>query len=573
MESRAFYSVPREIYVRILHNCSYVTIIRFSLTCKKAYEIVSSSVSLQLHIELEINGLEIANGSSKGSINYSSTLKELKEYQNAWFNMKFSPMIQQPIGDPKVEVPNWDLRSGTYFGDFRVSELEHEEDFLVDHTQVAVLGSSNLPPPINFGKKFNHNAVDPNQDLRLMCKNNLLDASVGAWPEIMGNYFTVKIYWPETNCEISEILLWDWKTGILLSRIYLEHRSARCTFLDKERLLVHSVLPENDTQSTRIALLVYRIPIATTDHEVPPDANFCASLYPKHDPILIFELPELHPSWEVTGQHFMLGSEPLPGDVVYTKSATLLCSHVTTLCLGFRIWNNPRRQRYVYGSRKGTPTDFHVLVSVHHLLPYLLGRQSDGVTTRIIPWSQWGTVATRWFIEDHSIEHLTDRIYRSQYIRSTTTKSGKAQLISIVDFNAPLIKRYQYTATATSRAKRASADKSEKNAVLEGNGMTEGRLFQTRIGSTRLPVPTIGKALNHEVLTETIGSDMKTIIRAGFKDPVVSCLPYRVVTKVQLMPTHGHWRIHGEYLVGIPRRDWSENTPFSLYKLELSSQE
>ncbi|CAE6501717.1 unnamed protein product [Rhizoctonia solani] len=592
----------------------YVTIIRFSLTCKKAYEIVSFSVSLQLHIELEINGLEIANGSSKGSINYSSTLKELKEYQNAWFNMKFSPMIQQPIGDPKVEVPNWDLRSGTYFGDFRVSELEHEEDFLVDHTQIAVLGSSNLPPPINFGKKFNHNAVDPNQDLVILVedeiegsefarfhlrsgttgqahplaeypvltvsfdstflrKNNLLDASVGAWPEIMGNYFTVKIYWPETSCEISEILLWDWKTGILLSRIYLEHRSARCTFLDKERLLVYSVLPENDTQSTRIALLVYRIPIATIDHEVPPDANSCVPLYPKHDPILIFELPELHPSWEVTGQHFMLGSEPLPGDVVYTKSATLLCSHVTTFCLGFRIWNNPRRQRYVYGSRKGTPTDFHVLVSVHHLLPYLLGRQSDGVTTRIIPWSQWGTVATRWFIEDHSIEHLTDRIYRSQYIRSTTTKSGQAQLISIVDFNAPLIKRYQYTATATSRAKRASADKSEKNAVLEGNGMTEGRLFQTRIGSTRLPVPTIGKALNHEVLTETIGSDMKTIIRAGFKDPVVSCLPYRVVTKVQLMPTHGHWRIHGEYLVGIPRRDWSENIPFSLYKLELSSQE
>ncbi|KAL5638784.1 hypothetical protein ACGC1H_003216 [Rhizoctonia solani] len=97
LQTRAFDDVPREILVRILHNCDYVTIIRFSLTCNKAYEAVSSSVSLQLHIELEINGLEIADGSSKGNLNYSLILKELRDYRNAWLNLKLSPLASQRI--------------------------------------------------------------------------------------------------------------------------------------------------------------------------------------------------------------------------------------------------------------------------------------------------------------------------------------------------------------------------------------------------------------------------------------------------------------------------------------------
>ncbi|KAH7333866.1 hypothetical protein B0J17DRAFT_116913 [Rhizoctonia solani] len=592
MKHGAFDSIPREILVRILHNCRYVAIIQFSLTCKKAYEVVSSSVSLQLHIELEINGLEIADEPFKGNLNYSSILKELKGYQDAWFNMRLLPMVQQPIGTTNAEVPNWELRSGTYSGDFRGSEPDHEEDFLVDRTQIATLGSSHIPPPVDFEKKFNHNVVDPTQDLAILVEdevegsefsrfhihsiatgqphplaeypiltvrfdsaflhnNALFVEPMSAHPEIMGNYLVVKIYWPEAECEISEILLWDWKTGILLSRIYSEHSSARCTFLDKEHLLVYSALPKNELQTTRIALLIYRIPRVTTDHNVPTGADFHPASYPNHNPILVFELPELHPTWEITGQHFMLGSEPLPGDVVYAKSATLLCSHVTTLGLGFRIWNNPRKQPYIYGSRKGTPTDFHVFVDTHHLRAHLLERPSEGAATQTIPWSQWGTAATRWFIEDNSIEHSTDRMYRSQYIRSTTIKSGEAQVVSIVDFNAPIIRRRAYTSSTTSRAKRASADKAEKNAVLEGKGMTTGRLFQTKITSSKLPLPTAGQALNQGVVTETIGSDIKTIIRNGFKEPVESCLPYRVVTKVQRMPLHGHWRIHGEYLVGV----------------------
>ncbi|CAE6476093.1 unnamed protein product [Rhizoctonia solani] len=599
----------------------------------------------------------------------------------AWLNFRLSPMVQQRIGSSNAEVPNWELRSGVYYGEPRLSGLDgsHDDNLLAGHTQTAVLGSSNIPSPTNYEKKFSFCTADPKQGLVVLVEerpgfarfhfrllttgqphplakhtiisvcfdstfpheNNLSDELMSADPEIVGNCFMAKIDRRESDSNISEILVWDWRVGALLARVDSQYSSASCTFLDKEHLLVYSVLPENSIQSTRLALFIYRIPKIPQDYIVPPNANFCPSLYPEHSPTVIFEFPELHPSWTLAGHGLIMGWDPLPGDVVYTKSATLLCSHVTALGFDLRICNNPRRQPDAYRSHKGVYTNFQVFVSTHHLLMHLKC-QLEGITTptRTICWSHWGTSATRWFIEDDLMEHFTDRIYGSQYIRTTATDSGESQLVSIVDFNPPMIKRHAYitaaaaprakctssykaentavlegkgmttgrlfqtsiastklpvpilvsivdfnppmikrhayiTAAAAPRAKCTSSYKAENTAVLEGKGMTTGRLFQTSIASTKLPVPIVGEALNQEVLTEMIGSEMKTIIRVGFKDPVVSCLPYRVVTKVQLLPLHGHWRIHGEYLVGIPRLDWrrTDNPCLSLYKLELPSQD
>ncbi|KDN42226.1 hypothetical protein RSAG8_06893, partial [Rhizoctonia solani AG-8 WAC10335] len=447
--------VPQEILVRALHNCDYVTIIRFSLTCRKAQEAVSSSISLQLHMELEINGLEIADGSSKGNPNYLLILKELRDYQDAWYNFRLSPMVQQSVGALDIDVPDWDLRNGAYHGEFRVSELDHDEDFLVDRTQIAVLGSSNIPPPTNFQKKFSSCVADPKQDLAVLVEdehensefarfhfhsvttgsphpmaehpiltvsfdnafiqeNDLSDEPMSTSPEIVGNYFIARMYWPESDCDASETLLWDWKTGVLLARIHAESITDRCTFLDKEHLLVCSALPKNDHQSARIALLIYRVPNATLDFEVPPNADFCPSLYSKHSPILIFELPELHPSWTITKELFMLHSDPLPGDVVYSKSVTFLCSHVTTLTLGFRIWYNPSQQPYIFGSSTGPQFDLRVFVNTHNFFTHI-PRCLSGVTV-IIPWSQWGTIATRWFIEDSAIESMLSCDDRIPYV-------------------------------------------------------------------------------------------------------------------------------------------------------------
>ncbi|KAG8752002.1 hypothetical protein FRC11_008779 [Ceratobasidium sp. 423] len=51
-------------------------------------------------------------------------------------------------------------------------------------------------------------------------------------------------------------------------------------------------------------------------------------------------------------------------------------------------------------------------------------------------------------------------------------------------------------------------------------------------------------------LVEIIGSDLPTVLKKGFKVPVESRLPYRVVTKSQTHRAEG-WTIDGEYIIGI----------------------
>ncbi|KAG8763974.1 hypothetical protein FRC12_008348, partial [Ceratobasidium sp. 428] len=48
-------NLPNELVSHALQFCSYLDILRFSMTCKTYLEVVRSTVNLQLHIELEAN--------------------------------------------------------------------------------------------------------------------------------------------------------------------------------------------------------------------------------------------------------------------------------------------------------------------------------------------------------------------------------------------------------------------------------------------------------------------------------------------------------------------------------------
>ncbi|CEL57189.1 hypothetical protein RSOLAG1IB_08422 [Rhizoctonia solani AG-1 IB] len=519
--------------------------------------------------------------------------------------MRFTPLFVQPIGLPNIEMLNWELRSGIYYGDFRTSALDNDPRFMSDRTQIAVLGTSNITPATNFGKSYSFCIADPKQDLAVLVDDEqpssnsvqfhfhslttgqphrlaehpiltvnfdtaflseygLLDELISADPEIMGNYLIVNLKWLEMDSYISETLLWNWKSGVLLARIQSENSTSRHAFLNSSYFLIYSALPNNDDRGTRLALSIFPIPKVTQDHKVPPRAHFCPSSYPKCIPVLILELPELLSYYRITGQYFSLNLDQ-PGNVVYSRSATLVCSHPTTLSLSFQTLSSRSRTPYNLGIGR-----FTVFISTHPIFAYLREPRLESTVPRTIPWGQWGTTATRWFSND-----LSGHPYRSHCVLSAETKSTDGQLLSIVDFNAPVTKRHEYNSATASRPKRMAANKYQMTMVLEGKGISEDHLSRARLGSTKLSLPLSGQAMNHEIATEMIGRDMKTVISVGFKDPVVSSLPYRVVTKLQRMPPHGHWRTHGEYLIGFPRRILAldENQPLSLYKLEFPTQE
>lgn len=331
-------------------------------------------------------------------------------------------------------------------------------------------------------------------DSTFIQENNLSSETILATTQIVGNCFVAKIHCPQFTCDTSELLLWDWKTGALLARIYAESYIDCFTFLDKEHLLVCSALSNDDFRSTRISLFIYRLPNVIMGYKVPPNAEFTPSLYPKHNPILVFELPELHPSWTIARGHLMLHSDPLPGDIVYSKSVTLLCSRVTTLTLGFRILCNQQNQ--IHQSSRESRTDFRVFINTQKIFAYIEKFRSEGTVT--IPWNLWGTSSTRWFIED-AVQRLVFEIYRSHYPWSIAIQESlggtELNLVSIVDFNAPIIKRYAYNSGTMPQ----TVDIAERTLILEGKGMLPGHRFQPGIGSVESSIATPGEALDHRV--------------------------------------------------------------------------
>ncbi|CAE6494042.1 unnamed protein product [Rhizoctonia solani] len=163
---------PIEVLVSMLHHCHYITILRFSMTCRKAYKVLRESISLQLHIELEVNGLEIASidQSSNAGPDYRSILRELKGYQDAWVNLRFEP---EPIKHlSRLEGHRLHkLRHQTHFGAFY--QPTHENDGAsrysgpFDHIQIAKLDSLAAPIALRFSK-FHKFTVDPKQDLIIL---------------------------------------------------------------------------------------------------------------------------------------------------------------------------------------------------------------------------------------------------------------------------------------------------------------------------------------------------------------------------------------------------------------------
>ncbi|KAG8689054.1 hypothetical protein FRC11_004224 [Ceratobasidium sp. 423] len=366
-----------------------------------SYETVRQSISLQLHIELEVNGLEIPKQSPKVGTSYASILQELKDYRDAWLKFRLSPVVVQRIMGPDILCPHWEIQNGAYIGGFRESEEEYEDDFRFDRIQVSKFYSSTTPPPLHF-KKFDHFVADVYQDLVALIDYDA-DRSVFArvyfyhtvtgqphplarlstftvrfedyvdeepvWgpletdPMIMGSILVIKFTWPEGSHYYYDALIWNWRSGLLLGRIHSEANSADFTFLDKNHLLLYafpsdSSIESNSERPSQVALLIYRVPTtAAVSHQELPNADFYAPSYPVLEPVLILELPKLNRIYQI----------PRAGEGYETRA---------------------------------TITHFSIFANTNFILEFLTKNRLE--ETARMTWSQWGTAATRWFVDDDS---------------------------------------------------------------------------------------------------------------------------------------------------------------------------
>ncbi|CAE6535258.1 unnamed protein product [Rhizoctonia solani] len=585
-----FSTLPNELIIRVLHFCSYTEILRFAATGKRYCKIVANSVSLQLHNELEANGLEIIKGSQKENATYSLLLDELVRYRDAWLNLTFEEPIER-TSIKRNQTLQWELHEGSYVVAFSatpsaslgpdtlwVMSLDHLDvpspvalqtyfhEFVTNLEQdLAVLARVDPDESVLFFHSFTPHTNNPNTshscfEIRFcsattglghpLAHNHIwiirVDFSIPD-PEEESDVFTLDIMDNILVARISnltsekcEILVWDWKSGAFLLRIGSTSSIADFSFFDKTHLAVFAVDKTGPNLHSIILSLYYMTPC--TRDEVPPDSCFCSSKYACARPIMTLQFPELEHFYRVEPSDFSLKSDPTPGRVVYTKSAGFARPTALTFIATLSLFKMSDTRMF--------DVDPHVKLQIFidsgPLLRYLFefaGEEDDAV----IPWETWGIHATRWFLCDReAYDSLWTHGSRFVRVRSGEDSASMLHNLSVFDFHPPTVRRHGPCESEHSPATDLTAKNEEtlRNLVLKGSGLDVAHILRPESNTT-------ADANTPQLLIKTIYSSMPTVIMKGFSSPVESRLPYRVVTRTKFVTGCEEWVIDGNHVIGM----------------------
>ncbi|KAJ1310599.1 hypothetical protein OPQ81_009130 [Rhizoctonia solani] len=364
IQSLKIKDLSSELIIHILHCCECLTILRFAATCKAYHELVEQSASLQLHIELETNGLELAKGSFRPGATYSTILEELKQFRNAWLDLSIGQPTLRIVGGTKTL--HWELAERFY-----VKAFSQTGGRLADAIQFIPLESEKPdPPPLRFDFQFETFTTDPEQGLVALVSRNLglfthiyvdlfsietgLAHPLAQHPRLTAEFdferpffsadFTIKIMGNVVLTKVShsrfhiyEILIWDWRFGNVLNRINSRAGICDLSFLDQYHLVLLSATCSGRTRLDTLELLVYAIHNDTfTENDLPPGQLGVTDLsLPPAIPILRLAFPPIHESHEISNTAFTLCSDPTPGRILYQKSAAFACPYTVTLSATF----------------------------------------------------------------------------------------------------------------------------------------------------------------------------------------------------------------------------------------------
>ncbi|CAE6508345.1 unnamed protein product [Rhizoctonia solani] len=576
-----FSDLSDEIVIQVLHFCNYEEILRFAATSKRYYNIVASSVGLRLHIELEVNGLEIIKGTRNGNAAHSVLLDELVRYRDAWLNLRLEEPVERTLME-RAQTLLWELREGSY----TVALSSTPNTSLgPDTLWITLFDHLDTSNRITFHDHFHAFTSDLEQDLVACLKMvpsantrfeiKLCSATTGlAHPlaqnytfivqadfripdpeedpdsvsiEIMDNIFVARV--ADLSDEY-EILAWDWKSGALLLRIGSSSGIADFSFLDTTHLVIFSA-DRNKLNLPWITLSLYPVTPRALDEETA-GSYFRASKYACARPILTFRFPELKRSFRVKSSDFTLRSDPTPGRPIYTtKSAGF--AHSTALTFVATLSLIDKRRSHL---NHPLSNELQVCISAGPLLRYLFEYAGE-VDTIVIPWATWGTKTTRWFLRDQG-PYNSLWTYGSRFVRAGSDVDPISTLYDLLvfDFHPPTVKRHGpleliYPPTTDLTAK----DEAKlRKLVLEGNVLAVAHVLRSGLSTSSAT-----DANPPQVLSKTIHSDLPTVITEGFSAPVESRLPYRVVIRPKFVPECEEWLIDGNYVIGMsPSRDDSD---------------
>ncbi|KAG8714275.1 hypothetical protein FRC08_012142 [Ceratobasidium sp. 394] len=539
---------------------------RKAQTCKRHFDIVSKSISLQLHIELEANGLQIARDLADEDKNHQTLLSKLQRYRDAWLDLDLEPPVQQHYGDE--DMPLWELRGGVF-----VKAFNHPGTRLTFTGKPNSLRLFRLDVPdrstqVDFSTTFSEFSLDTSQELVVLVGMGAGAVECNGWIRFRSSVTgqahplaTHPVQTVELGFDISdtstydlaveikhdlvavlfacstsgersyEVLIWNWKRGVLLNRINCDHGICRFVFLDDNRLVLWSARGTGGGNTLNsIDLLVYEQIGSSRSNRDDAGAQLVdIPSFPSLSPALTFHFPRLRDSSGIKAEGLELLSDYGPGA---SFAACAPFTHPNALTLGLTI----------SVVDDGDLIPLRIFVDTGKLLGHLRRAKEKAVST--LAWEGWGENATRWFHADTPNPWIR-WMFGSRFI-------VKNDCISVVDFHTPTVRRHAHRQRDTYVSLELSPGElqQKESCILHGRLPSALKQNDRDASSDHSDESASDTTGENDVVVDIVECNQPTSLSC-FDEPVVSRLPYRIITRLRPSGQHSGWLISGNHLVGI----------------------
>ncbi|CAE6450311.1 unnamed protein product [Rhizoctonia solani] len=557
-------TLPQELIVRILEFCDWDGMLQLSLTCKTYRQLVQGSRVFELHSELKSSGYQLSHkGSQRNEAgDVVRLLKEFREFRDGWLYLKLGKPLVQDSADPDMRL--YELRQGYYAAALSTS---YAQPSIVKLTDLHSGTSTKICP----GVQFSEFQIDPSQGLIVLVtiESHVTETSSihlrssltglahtsashpdwtvrlpfhierrssGIFVEVMDELLAVKYVSFEKN--LSDILVWNWKTSTLLNRIECSGMSCTFGFFSPNSLLLFQ-----STTDSGVNLLVYNNVRSPGDPFQGPQAEFDISHHPAQTPAFEFAFPEFP---EGASAYLLMRAEPVPtlgatGPATFMPAPTSRIIQLSMSVIQSTGLERGLRQYQIFLSKQQLLKSMAAYGGLTYLASELPIR---------IKWEDWGEYSTRWFATSVAVSPWICRTYGTRFIQThpyvgdDDDHDHPLEYLSILEFHEPTIRRLadlgcdKHLSMWDSEDRRRHVDWNSPDEVLE---------YFVNALRCKQNAPTEADAVFVDIIDETVPS-----YTPFNKKTLVTRLPYRVVTRRQPVPKHSGWMMDNNLIIGMP---------------------
>ncbi|KAF8753029.1 hypothetical protein RHS01_07375 [Rhizoctonia solani] len=499
--------------------------------------------------QLSQSGLQL-----KEAGNIVALLNEFRKFRDGWLYLKLGKPLMLESADPDMRL--YELGQGYYAaalstsfalpGVIKLTNLHNGSstklslgvqfsEFQIDMSQellalVAIEAHVSSSIYLRSSDTGHSHPAALHPDWTVQLPFNVERRSSGIFVEIMDELLAVK--YVSIERDVSNILIWNWKSGLLLNRI--ECLSMSCTF---GFLGTDSLLLSQSIKDAGVNVVVYTNVRSASVPSPDSRAVFDISQYPMAKPSFEFGFPEFS---QGAHAYLLMRSEPAPtlGSTGPAKFMPRPSSRIVQLSMSVVQSVGPQR-----GLRQ-----YHIFLSKTQILKCMKmyddaptaklgpGSEADSESPIRIPWERWGEYATRWFGTPAAMSPWICRTHGTRFIQAHPYvgdddggNEHPLEYLSVLEFHQQRFDEWPSSgATSISPC-----------GIRSKGGSTSIGTVQTRCSKD--------DAVFVDIIDETVPS------YTPFNGQIlVTRLPYRIVTRRRPVPKHSGWMMDNNLIIGMP---------------------